>query len=483
MPERADFRGPTLTIRRSASAGTTAGWSTSGSEKIILGQLFLSSTIEDLSEYRDEVQTKLRRYPNVACFPSEGWLNTYDITVQKCRDEISKAGGYIGIFAYWYGSIPEGYDRSYTHLEFSCALERWKDKSELMIIFMPESRSQAERDLRQKAAGLIPIDQQEQATHSELLSKFHKEVTKDRTVQFFKDQEDLGHWAIAFGAMFRKLLPLYVAQGYLDATDNNPGTRRISEEQWGLLGRKTQLDTVDRILNRLDLHPTVPAVAILAHGNEDAGHRFFLQRLLGKRKLREGRPPEMGRPPFDRYGVQSLIQWVGISLEMPKDLENGSITELAQWIHNELQLQQLCLVLKQVSRLAGGVTAFYNDFWQPLYTSLRQLRERQPVPHRLITIVSDDTDASELPPTVAIDWKTTITAEDFAYLIRLPVLGEITTDDLLEWFDELGVPETVMGDRQSLVNVSLNTASRVDGTFLRVFDRLNQIELLPKGEV
>jgi len=482
MPERADYQSATLIIRRPASAGT-GGEPASESQNIVVWKLFLSSTIGDLKEYRNAVKDALYQYSQVACFLSETWLKTHQPAVQVCKDEIHVCAGYIGIFAYWYGSIPQGFSRSHTHLEYDWALEKWQTASKPpMMIFMPEPQSQAERDLREKAAQLIPTDQQQQAAHSELLSKFHEEVTRVRMVQSFKDQEDLCKWAITFGAQWNELRPLSAARGDLELVEKNAGTRKITDEQWGLLGRRQQLDTFDKILNHISLHPDVPAVAILAHGNEDAGQRFFLKKLVRNRRLRDGQPPRIGRPQFEQYGIQALVQWVGDSLGVPKGQEIGSITDLAQWIHNQLQTQQLCFVLNQVSRLAGGVTAFYRDIWQPLYTNLHQLRERQPATHRLIAILSDDKDATDLPGTVAVDWNTAFTAGDFAYLVKLPVLGEITTDDLLEWFEDLGVPENIMGQRQALVNVALNRAAGVDGTFSRVFDRLNQIELLPEGE-
>jgi hypothetical protein len=64
------------------------------------------------------------------------------------------------------------------------------------------------------------------------------------------------------------------------------------------------------------------------------------------------------------------------------------------------------------------------------------------------------------------------------------MLSEITEDDLLNWLSTLDVPENVMGGRPSLVNVALTDATGgVDGTPLRVFDRLSQVALWPEGEV
>jgi hypothetical protein len=220
------------------------------------------------------------------------------------------------------------------------------------------------------------------------------------------------------------------------------------------------------------------------HGNEDAGQTVFLKQLLTHKKLRRGRPPQFGRPQVEQYGIKALVQWVGESLGVvTPGIELGSPAELADLIHEELQEQQLCFVLKRVHGLAGGIEAFHKEFWQPLYARLIELRGSKPTSHRLIAVVLDYVDQTDLPDTIAVEWPA-ITAEDYKLLLKLPVLSEITKDDLMDWFSDLDVPENIMGGRSALVKVALNAATGgVDGTPLRVFDRLSQVALWPEGEV
>jgi hypothetical protein len=178
-----------------------------------------------------------------------------------------------------------------------------------------------------------------------------------------------------------------------------------------------------------------------------------------------------------------LLQWVGETLGVvTPGMETRSPTVLADLIYDELQDQQLCFVLNYVHCFSGGIEAFYQDFWQPLYARLVE-RWKGKSANRLIAVVLDYADQTELN-TIAVEWKPSTTAEDYARLFKLPALSEITTDDLMEWLSTLEIPEDTMGSRLALVNVALNTVKgHADGTPLRVFDRLSQVELWPKGEM
>lgn len=479
------YQGKRVTIGPKAPDGSKPYESVSGSD-YSEWTVFLSSTIADLKEYRQAVQDALLKRAQVVCFLSEDWPNTYQLTIPKCRNEILRARGYIGIFAYWYGYVPEGYERSITHMEFTWAMEKWETHYDPPIaILMPESASKAEEALKKKAAALIPSDPDKQRAHDQLLLSFRKLVTETgRTVRWFRSKKELREWVIEIGVRWKVGGPLDAARGTIEVIENNLATRRVTDEEWGRLGRAQQIDTFEKILNRAQLYSQVPAVAILVHGNEDAGQTVFLKQLLANKKLRSGRPPGFGRPQVVQYGIKVLMQWVGESLGViTPGMETESPAELADLIFEELKDQQLCFVLKQVQGLSGGVEAFYNEFWQPLYARLKERCESNSIGHRLIAVVLDYTDQTDLPDTIAVDWKTTITAEDYKFLLKLPILNEITEDDLMDWFTALDIPENIMGDRLALVNFARNAATGgVDGTPLRVFDRLSQVALWPEGE-
>ena len=447
--------------------------------------VFLSSTIGDLEDYRKQVQDALLKRAQVACFLSEDWVNSYGPTVKKCRQELEKARGFIGIFGYWYGSIPSGQQRSITHLEFTWALEKWNDEKPAPIaILMPKSPSKAERALKKIAASLITSSKVKKKKHADLLKAFRQEVADTwNTVTWFKDEQELREQVIVICLQWRLGRPLDAALGAVEVVEHELPARQVTEEEWGLLGRGEQLDVLDKILNKAALYPKVPAVAMLVHGDEDAGHRVFLRQLLTRKKLRSGRPFELGRPPLEQYDMKALMQWVGESVGV---LENGkecaSLEELAELVHEELQHQQLGFILDHVYRLSGGVTAWYESFWQPLCARLTELRKQKPLPnqHRLIAIVVDYDDRSKVSSNVASKFSGAATADDYSCLWLLPVLNKISEGDLADWFDELEVPD---GNRAALAALALkNPKGENDGTFLRVYDRLLHSNLWTNGE-
>ena len=486
----ADYHLPTLTIRplqAGASAETAASRDVDATWRV-----FLSSTIGDLEDYRRQVQDALQG-ADMACFLSEDWVNSYHCTEQVCQEQLKKANGYIGIFAYLYGSVPKGRNQSYTHLEFIWAQEKWKEvKSPPIAVLMPKSQSDAEDDLKKKAASLIPAGEGEK--HAELLKNFHAEVTQaGRTVTYFKDQQQLREWVIILSMGWSKREPMAVAKGTLDVIEKNVSAIQVADEQWGLLGRQRHFEVFEKALSRAGFYPDVPAMVMVAHGDEeDAGQRVFTQQLLTRKHLNRGRPARAayGRPPSEQYDVRALMQWVGESLGvLSKGTEAGSVEELAGLIFNELQNQQVCFVLDQVHRLIGGLSTFYENFWQPLYLQLAALRKqfRQQKPQenleRLIAVVVDYVDQSGLPDTIARDAGKAASADDYSRLLRLPVLNDISDEDLMDWFEELEIPDSADGRRARLVRIARSSASGgEDGTPLRVFERLRKEPLWPEGE-
>ena len=478
------YIGATVIIKPSNAAAA------SSNNTLCTWTIFLSSTINDLEEYRKQVQEELFRYAQVACFLSEDWNNDYVSTVQKCRDELQRANGYIGIFGYWYGSIPPGYQQSITHLEFTWAVEKWSQANPPPVaILMPKSPSKAERKLKQNAESLIPASKAKKKKHASLLKAFHQEVRQPERWQLvtqFTDEIDLCKRVIAKCVEWRLGRPMDAATGAVEVLARHAKSRRVTEEEWGLLGRTEHWVDFEKILNRVFLFPNVPAVAMLVHGNEDSGQRVFLRNMLTKKKLRSGRPVEIGRPQLEQYDLKALTQWVGESLGVAeKGKEIGSLEELAELIHHELQSQQISFILDQVFRLSGGLTTWYEKFWQPLYARLAELRQQSPQQnqHRLVAIVVDYEDQSAFDNDKSRQFSGTATADDYARLWLLPVLRHISAGDLADWFDELDVQDDATGRRAALASLAMkNVKGEIDGTPSRVIERLKQTSLWTNGE-
>ena len=84
--------------------------------------IFVGSTFEDLQVHRMRVREALNRLMTHV-HGMEQFGASPEMPLDKCLREVSKCQIYVGIFAMRYGSIPDGYDKSFTHLEYEKAQE------------------------------------------------------------------------------------------------------------------------------------------------------------------------------------------------------------------------------------------------------------------------------------------------------------------------------------------------------------------------
>ena len=87
-----------------------------------MARVFVSSTFKDLEECRKKVSLVLRQmgHEDVAM---EYFVAEDKRSLDKCLDAVASSDLYVGIFAWRYGYIPDGYDRSMTELEYRKAVE------------------------------------------------------------------------------------------------------------------------------------------------------------------------------------------------------------------------------------------------------------------------------------------------------------------------------------------------------------------------
>ena len=87
-----------------------------------MAKIYVSSTFNDLQEFREQVRTSLRSmgHEDIAM---EYYTAGEKRPVDKCLDDVANADIYVGIFAWRYGYIPDGYDRSITEQEYRKAID------------------------------------------------------------------------------------------------------------------------------------------------------------------------------------------------------------------------------------------------------------------------------------------------------------------------------------------------------------------------
>jgi len=135
--------------------------------------VYLSSTYIDLKDYRESVNRTLRKYEDIKVIAMEDYSAFDERPVKKCLNDVEKCDVYIGLFAWRYGFIPNGYDLSITHLEYLKAIKTNKPT----FIFLLHEETIWPDDFKDK-----PIDN---------IMKLRKNLCDNHGVSYFKNQEDI----------------------------------------------------------------------------------------------------------------------------------------------------------------------------------------------------------------------------------------------------------------------------------------------------
>jgi hypothetical protein len=88
-----------------------------------MARIYISSTFQDLQEERNAAAQAIRRLRHEA-LAMEDYVAEEQIPLDKCLADIRGCQAFIGIYAFRYGYVPAGYDKSITHLEYEEAGQR-----------------------------------------------------------------------------------------------------------------------------------------------------------------------------------------------------------------------------------------------------------------------------------------------------------------------------------------------------------------------
>lgn len=91
-----------------------------------MARVYVSSTFDDLKEHRAQVRHALQRmgHEDVAM---ERYGAADQRPVEKCLEDVAACDLYLGVFAWRYGFVPGGYDKSVTELEYRTAAGAGRD--------------------------------------------------------------------------------------------------------------------------------------------------------------------------------------------------------------------------------------------------------------------------------------------------------------------------------------------------------------------
>jgi hypothetical protein len=136
--------------------------------------VFVSSTFTDMQIYRRKIQDALTQLETVVR-GMEQFGSKPGSPVEECLKVVQSCRLYVGVFGMRYGTIPDGYDRSMTHIEYD---EAQRLSLPSLIYILNEDHP-------------IPAKDVEIGAGAEKLRVLKELIKKRHTVSFFTTPEDL----------------------------------------------------------------------------------------------------------------------------------------------------------------------------------------------------------------------------------------------------------------------------------------------------
>lgn len=136
--------------------------------------VFVSSTFTDMQSYRRKVRDALTQLETIVR-GMEQFGSRPGSPVAECIDVVQSCRMYIGIFGMRYGSLPDGYDKSMTHLEYD---EAQRMGLPSLIYLLDENHPIPSRDV-------------ETGPGAEKLQALKEQLKKRHVLSFFTTPEDL----------------------------------------------------------------------------------------------------------------------------------------------------------------------------------------------------------------------------------------------------------------------------------------------------
>lgn len=216
-----------------------------------MARIFVSSTFKDLEECREKVRLVLRRMGHEDV--SMEYFVAEDIRpVNKCLEDVASCDLYVGIFAWRYGYIPDGYDKSITELEYRKAIEIGKN----CLSFL----------LHEETPWLpIFVDKGADASKIEAL---RNELSTKCIVSFFKSADELA-----------SLVGAAVHKWETKSRTSIPEEKIIAE-----LDLKQYIEAVSKRYGNIDLDALTPS-------KKEDYLRIQLSRVFVEQSVRENPPP------------------------------------------------------------------------------------------------------------------------------------------------------------------------------------------------
>ena len=136
--------------------------------------VFVSSTFTDMQVYRRKVQDALTQLEAVVR-GMEQFGSKPGSPVEECLKVVQSCQLYVGIFGMRYGTVPDGHDKSMTHIEYD---EAQRLGLPSLIYLLNESHP-------------VPAKDFETGAGAEKLQGLKEQLKERHTISFFTTPEDL----------------------------------------------------------------------------------------------------------------------------------------------------------------------------------------------------------------------------------------------------------------------------------------------------
>jgi hypothetical protein len=138
----------------------------------------------------------------------------------------------------------------------------------------------------------------------------------------------------------------------------------------------------------------------------------------------------------------------------------------------------LVVVLDGVQSFPGGTADLHAKFWLRFYESLKTFHEQRSFDNGFTMVLADYSGLRHDACTVTAGED----GLDCSKLIKLPPLTDFRGDDVLDWLEDLAVPEEHPTHAQWAHYALRKPSGEQDATPSRVFKRLLQQPLWPDQE-
>jgi serine/threonine-protein kinase len=140
-----------------------------------MAKIYISSTYEDLKKEREATAQAIRRLEHQA-IAMEDYVAADQRPVDKCLQDVRSCDAYVGIFAWRYGYIPDGYDKSITQLEYEAA----KKAGIPCLVFLTDNKAP------------WPVEYVTTGQERKKIDGLRKELMNEYVVSFFINTDQLG---------------------------------------------------------------------------------------------------------------------------------------------------------------------------------------------------------------------------------------------------------------------------------------------------